>query len=143
MEETRVPRENHRHFSKWVTNFITLCCIEHTSPWAEFELSTLVMMGTDCTGSCKSNYHTITTTTASTNYDVLFATFICIILLITLILLYRKSFSNFKQHIGNYRIQRIKITKCISVFNCNWIGRVYYSYCLVLFSGSKSIEHQC
>ena len=29
-----------------------------------FELTTLVMIGTDCTGSYKSNYHTITTTTA-------------------------------------------------------------------------------
>jgi hypothetical protein len=32
--------------------------------WAEFELTTLVVIGTDCIGSCKSNYHTITTTTA-------------------------------------------------------------------------------
>ena len=30
----------------------------------EFELSTLVVIHTDCTGSSKSNYHTITTTTA-------------------------------------------------------------------------------
>jgi len=29
-----------------------------------FELTTLVVIGTDCTGSCTSNYHTITTTTA-------------------------------------------------------------------------------
>ena len=29
----------------------------------ELELTTLVMVGTDCIGSCKSNYHTITTTT--------------------------------------------------------------------------------
>ena len=28
-----------------------------------FELTTLVVIGTDCTGSCKSNYHTITTMT--------------------------------------------------------------------------------
>jgi hypothetical protein len=28
-----------------------------------FELATLVVIGTDCTGSCKSNHHTITTTT--------------------------------------------------------------------------------
>ena len=27
----------------------------------EFKLTTLVMTGTDCTGSCKSNYHTIMT----------------------------------------------------------------------------------
>ena len=26
-----------------------------------FELTTSVVIGTDCTGSCKSNYHTITT----------------------------------------------------------------------------------
>ena len=28
-----------------------------------FDLTTLMVIGTDCTGSCKSNYHTITTTT--------------------------------------------------------------------------------
>jgi hypothetical protein len=32
--------------------------------WMEFELTTLVVIGTDCIGSCKSNYHTITTTMA-------------------------------------------------------------------------------
>ena len=37
--------------------------IEYTSPWTGFELTTLVVMGTDCPGSCKSNYHMITTTT--------------------------------------------------------------------------------
>ena len=31
--------------------------------WTEFKLTTLVVMGTGCIGSCKSNYHTITTTT--------------------------------------------------------------------------------
>jgi hypothetical protein len=35
------------------------CCIEYTSPWAGFKL-------TDCIGSCKSNYHTITTMMALT-----------------------------------------------------------------------------
>ena len=29
---------------------------------AGFELTRLVVIGTDCTGSCKSNYHTITIT---------------------------------------------------------------------------------
>jgi hypothetical protein len=29
-----------------------------------FELTALVVIGTDCTCSCKSNYHTLTTTTA-------------------------------------------------------------------------------
>jgi hypothetical protein len=39
--------------------------IEYTSPWTGFELTTLVVIGTDCTGSCKSNYRTIASTTAS------------------------------------------------------------------------------
>ena len=37
--------------------------ILYTSPWSRFELTTSVVIGTDCIGSCKSNYHTITTTT--------------------------------------------------------------------------------
>ena len=36
--------------------------------WAVFELTTLVVIGTDCTGSCKSKYHPITTTTTPLNY---------------------------------------------------------------------------
>jgi hypothetical protein len=34
----------------------------YTSPWSRFELTTSVVIGTDCIGSCKSNYHTITAT---------------------------------------------------------------------------------
>jgi hypothetical protein len=37
----------------------------YTSPWSRFELITSVVIGTDCIGSSKSNYHTITATTAS------------------------------------------------------------------------------
>ena len=33
----------------------------YISPWSRFELTTSVVIGTDCIGSCKSNYHTITT----------------------------------------------------------------------------------
>ena len=33
----------------------------YTSPWSRFELTTSVVIGTDCIGTCKSNYHTITT----------------------------------------------------------------------------------
>ena len=33
-------------------------------PWARFELTTVVMIGTEYTGSCKCNYHTITITKA-------------------------------------------------------------------------------
>jgi uncharacterized membrane protein len=35
----------------------------YTSPWSRFELTTLAVIGTDCIGSCKSNYHMITATT--------------------------------------------------------------------------------
>ena len=50
---------------KSLTNFITYYCIEHTSPWTGFALTTLVVIDTDCIGSYKSNYHTITTMTTS------------------------------------------------------------------------------
>jgi len=36
----------------------------YTSPWSRLELTTSAVIGTDCIGSCKSNYHTITATTA-------------------------------------------------------------------------------
>jgi hypothetical protein len=36
----------------------------YSSPSSKFELTTLVVIGTDCIGSCKSNYHTITAMTA-------------------------------------------------------------------------------
>ena len=54
---------------KSLTNFITQCCIEQSAPCAGFELTTLVVIGSVCTGSCKSNYHTIMTTTAPKNKE--------------------------------------------------------------------------
>ena len=44
----------------------------YTSPLEGFELTTSVVIGTDCIGSCKSNYHTITATTALLEYDMIF-----------------------------------------------------------------------
>jgi hypothetical protein len=64
MEETGVPGENHWPFSSHWQTLIKQCCIEYTSPWTGFELTTLMVIGTDCTGSCKSNYHMITSMTA-------------------------------------------------------------------------------
>ena len=49
---------------KSLANSITKCRIEYTSPWAGFELPTLVVICTDCIGSCTYNYHMITTTMA-------------------------------------------------------------------------------
>jgi hypothetical protein len=36
----------------------------YTSPWSRWELTPSVVIGTDCIGSCKSNHHMITATTA-------------------------------------------------------------------------------
>ena len=58
VEEAGVPRENHQPVAS-LTN-----CIEYTSALAGFELTTLVVIGTDYTGSHKSNYHKIMTTMA-------------------------------------------------------------------------------
>ena len=49
--------------------------------WAGFELTTLAVIDTDYTGSCKSNYHTITTTTAPVSVEFpMLALVLCIII---------------------------------------------------------------
>ena len=51
--------ENHQPVaSHWQT---LSHCIEYTLPWTGFKLTTLVVIGSDYTGSCKCNYHTTTT----------------------------------------------------------------------------------
>ena len=47
--------------SQVTDNLITYCCIEYTLARTWLELTTLVVIDTDCIGSCKSNYYTITT----------------------------------------------------------------------------------
>ena len=65
MEETGVPGENHRHVAiHWQTSSHN---VVSSTPRDERD-STLVVIGTDCTGSCKSNHHAITTTTAPVIY---------------------------------------------------------------------------
>ena len=50
--------QNHQPASRWQT-------LSHNTQlhlaWLGFELATLVVIGTDCIGSCKSNYHMTTT----------------------------------------------------------------------------------
>ena len=66
VEETRVPggkkhRSEARHWQTLSHNVVS------STPRHERDLNsqlTLVVIGTDCTGSCKSNYHMIMTTTA-------------------------------------------------------------------------------
>ena len=60
VEQTWVPRENHQPAaSDWQTLSHNFYQVHLT--WAGFKLTTLVEIGTDCIGSYKSNYHTITT----------------------------------------------------------------------------------
>ena len=64
VEETRAPGENHWPVpSHWQTLSHTVMLYRVHLSWAWFELTTLVVIGTDCIGSCKSNYHTIMTKT--------------------------------------------------------------------------------
>ena len=41
----------------------------YTSTWSRFELTTSVVIGTDCIISCKTNYHTITTRRPLVEYE--------------------------------------------------------------------------
>ena len=71
-EKTRGPGENQRTrrkpptCRKSPTNITTnnVHNVVHLAPLSRFELTTSVVIGTDCRGCCKSNYHTITATTA-------------------------------------------------------------------------------
>jgi len=55
VEETRVPKENHRT----LTNFYHIVLYRVNLTCVGFKLTTLLVIGTDGIGSCKSNYHTI------------------------------------------------------------------------------------
>jgi len=56
-EETGVPEENYRSVaSHWQTWSHYVVSRTPASPWTGFELTTLVVKGSDYTGSCKSNW---------------------------------------------------------------------------------------
>ena len=57
VEETRVRRENHRPVSSHCQT-LSYNVVSSTSRHIRggFEFTTFVVIGTDCTGSCKSNY---------------------------------------------------------------------------------------
>jgi hypothetical protein len=53
-------------------NFSKHGCRKSLTNWTGFKLTTLVVIDSDCIGSCKSNYHTITTTMAPNIYCLTF-----------------------------------------------------------------------
>jgi hypothetical protein len=56
------PEKNRPAASHWQT--LSHNVVSSTHCMSGFYFSSLVVIGTDCIGSCKSDYHTITTTTA-------------------------------------------------------------------------------
>jgi hypothetical protein len=54
-EVIRNTRKNTDTCRKSLSTLIRKCWIEYTSPWAGFKLTILSVIGTDFTGSCKSN----------------------------------------------------------------------------------------
>ena len=54
---------------KSLTNYSIMFYWVHLA-WVGFKLTTLVVIGIDCIGSCKSNYHMITTTTTPWEFGI-------------------------------------------------------------------------
>jgi hypothetical protein len=68
----RIPLSHGIPGTRWsIVWFITQCCIGYTSLWTRFEFTTLVVIGTHCTGSYTSNNHTITSTATRRIYLII------------------------------------------------------------------------
>jgi hypothetical protein len=105
--------------------------VPHTSPWTWFEFTTLVVIGTDCTGSCKSNYHTITTTTVSSmsrfssiNLPIIDKTvdYVCSVYHITRVSYSHSTESRNKTQFYNLCIYDRQVEHCIHYIGCKHLS---------------------
>ena len=70
VEETRVPRENHRPVTNHRQTLSHIMLFRVHLAMSGIQLITLLVIGTDCTDSCKSNYHTITISTFPARFQM-------------------------------------------------------------------------
>ena len=98
----------------------------YTSPWLRFDLTTSVVIGTDCIGSYKSNYHTIT----ATNVPILHGD-----------TLYNKR-TKYKKNFAELPFANVVFDRMVMIFYgiCNFC---FICYALGLLPYSKSVWSNC
>ena len=132
LEETRVPEENHGPAaSHWQI------CIKYTSPWAGVKLTTLVVIGTDWIGSCKSNYHTITMPPSLgwTNFSSFFSCFIHVLLFLSYCHQFNVLFFFEKEmHVTNMHVKlKSKVSEKVNISNIFWSSKLHWFVFIILY----------
>ena len=121
VEETGIPGEIHRPVtSHWPT--LSHNVVSSTPrQWAKFELTASVVIWIDCTCSCKSNYHTITTTATASppRTCILFRVYwvvqaVCIAISVTKLLAF--SWSTIKHYVKHLEGKELHCT-CSLLFH--------------------------